>query len=428
MSAFFTEENERNQRKVIIIGAGPSGISAARSLHLAGYDPIVLEARSRIGGRMFCTTMYPDLTNDNVEAARQNSLNIQLGANWIHGLHDDINPMYTLSKKLGLRLHQTSSDDDPGDDVLLFDTNHGLLSPRGRSGQQQAQQQDIKKEGMFRVPKEEYQQVIQRYGWIRENFEDYACVVKGNGNGNNAEEKSDDITVQKAFDLCIQASEDRFGTFTEVQRRCFNWLLDRVAIDMGNVLSKVHKKSYSEGDSSGLYGEAIIIDGGFFQLIDYLAKEYPLDIRCNQAVSTIRYQCADDDHQQASFAPGQYSNVVITCENGEQYFADYCIVTVPIGVLQANYINFHPAVPRCISNLSKKLKMGLMNLVWLWFPYSFWPKNFNFFGVAHGSNETIEDNPFSTFLAPVVLDRFGNPQPILMCQVKKFSLRFAFTK
>ena len=36
---------------VIVIGAGVSGLSAARLLHQNGFDVLVLEAQDRVGGR-----------------------------------------------------------------------------------------------------------------------------------------------------------------------------------------------------------------------------------------------------------------------------------------------------------------------------------------------------------------------------------------
>ena len=42
---------------VIVVGAGYAGLSAARSLADAGVDVIVLEARSRIGGRAWTSSV-----------------------------------------------------------------------------------------------------------------------------------------------------------------------------------------------------------------------------------------------------------------------------------------------------------------------------------------------------------------------------------
>ena len=41
---------------VVVIGAGAAGLAAARALHDAGIDVQVLEARNRIGGRVFTVT------------------------------------------------------------------------------------------------------------------------------------------------------------------------------------------------------------------------------------------------------------------------------------------------------------------------------------------------------------------------------------
>jgi phytoene dehydrogenase-like protein len=57
----------------IVIGAGAAGLSAARELSGAGHRLCILEARHRLGGRIF-TLHTPDLP-----------LPIELGAEFIHG-------------------------------------------------------------------------------------------------------------------------------------------------------------------------------------------------------------------------------------------------------------------------------------------------------------------------------------------------------
>ena len=41
-----------DRESILVIGAGPAGISAARQLHNFGYHVTVLEARNRLGGRV----------------------------------------------------------------------------------------------------------------------------------------------------------------------------------------------------------------------------------------------------------------------------------------------------------------------------------------------------------------------------------------
>ena len=58
---------------VAIIGAGVAGLEAARILHEAGIDVVVLEARERIGGRIF------------TRRSESLSVPIELGAEFVHG-------------------------------------------------------------------------------------------------------------------------------------------------------------------------------------------------------------------------------------------------------------------------------------------------------------------------------------------------------
>ncbi|HTD93285.1 MAG TPA: FAD-dependent oxidoreductase [Chitinophagaceae bacterium] len=62
--------------KVIIIGAGFSGLAAAYSLHKRNIDFTILEARNRISGRVFSHTIDP-----------KENLVIELGAEWVGNSH-----------------------------------------------------------------------------------------------------------------------------------------------------------------------------------------------------------------------------------------------------------------------------------------------------------------------------------------------------
>lgn len=71
-------------KKVLVLGAGMSGLNAAAVLKAQGFDTLVLEARDRIGGRTWTSSAWADTP-------------IDLGASWIHGADD--NPLTDLAQK-----------------------------------------------------------------------------------------------------------------------------------------------------------------------------------------------------------------------------------------------------------------------------------------------------------------------------------------
>ena len=70
----------------IVVGAGVSGLSAARTLAANGQRVVVLEARDRIGGRLHTERLDGRITD--------------LGASWIHGI--DGGPLHALTRAFGM--------------------------------------------------------------------------------------------------------------------------------------------------------------------------------------------------------------------------------------------------------------------------------------------------------------------------------------
>ncbi|HTU69191.1 MAG TPA: NAD(P)/FAD-dependent oxidoreductase [Candidatus Baltobacteraceae bacterium] len=90
--------------EVAIIGAGASGLAAARHLHERGVDYLLIEARERVGGRAYTLRSH------------DGSLPVELGAEFIHG-----RPKSTLA------LLQESGEAEMGEEFRAFQRRDGRL-------------------------------------------------------------------------------------------------------------------------------------------------------------------------------------------------------------------------------------------------------------------------------------------------------------
>lgn len=74
--------------RVIVVGAGIAGLTAARRLEAAGVEAMIIEARERIGGRAHTSPL--------------DGVDVDLGASWVHGTAS--NPLVPFLSEAGLPL------------------------------------------------------------------------------------------------------------------------------------------------------------------------------------------------------------------------------------------------------------------------------------------------------------------------------------
>lgn len=109
-------------------------------------------------------------------------------------------------------------------------------------------------------------------------------------------------------------------------------------------------------------GPQCLLKQGYNMLVDHLVQG--LDVQLEQHVSEIR---ANPDLEERSVSVTLKSSVVETC--------DYCICTVPLGVLKMNAIKFDPPLPLPKVEAIKRLDMATLNTVALRFSTCFWRTN-----------------------------------------------------
>jgi len=82
-------QRDRREADVLIVGAGLSGMIAARTVLAAGLQPLILEADERVGGRILTEEVIPGLP-------------VELGAQWIGDTH---HRMFALADELGVQTY-----------------------------------------------------------------------------------------------------------------------------------------------------------------------------------------------------------------------------------------------------------------------------------------------------------------------------------
>lgn len=314
--------NLMKNSRVVVIGAGPSGIAAATRLLEAGFQNVlVLEAENRIGGRIHTIPFA-----DNV---------VDLGAQWCHGEKNNV--IYELVQNLNV----LESNGSIYDDFKSIRSNRELVPDKWN---------DVLKTIAFNSIAERQTELVNYEGslgaYLTEKFwkelEKYPEIDR-----TMAREFFDNF---KKFESSVEASDHLF----EVSGRGHleYWLCD---------------------------GELLLNwkDKGFKTFLHLLMKS---KTHCADDLGQLDKRVLLNKRiEQISW--NETNGVHIKCWNGEIIIADHVICTVSLGVLKENHTKmFTPPLPAMKCRAIEGLKLGTVNKFFMEFTEPFGPADWS--GIA----------------------------------------------
>lgn len=194
---------------VLVLGAGIAGLAAARALTEQGRSVIILEARNRVGGRMWTDSSL--------------GVPLDLGASWIHGVNG--NPITKLAKQFGVKTVPTDDENS-----IMFNADGSEYSD---------------------VEWEETESLFE------EIYEEVALMQ---------EETENDTSLQDAFDAVLS----EYDLSDEQMRRLNYYAYLGTSLEYGADMNDLSLWEWDQDEEFG--GEEVIFPGGYNQITNGLAK------------------------------------------------------------------------------------------------------------------------------------------------------------
>ncbi|GER57057.1 lysine-specific histone demethylase [Striga asiatica] len=334
--------DSKQKRNIIVIGAGPAGLTAARHLQRQGFSVTVLEARNRVGGRVF--TDRSSL-----------SVPVDLGASIITGVEADVaterrpDPSSLICAQLGLELTVLNSE------CPLYDTVTGEKVPADLDEELEA----------------EYNGLLDDMEILVAEKGDHAMKMSleegleyGLKRRRMAQSDRDDMNT-------VPVKSQEASGLSPLERRVMDWHFAHLEYGCAALLQEVSLPNWNQDDVYGGFGGAhCMIKGGYSAIVESLAEG--ICINLDHVVTDITYHADDKLHRK----------VKVLTSNGKEFPGDAVLVTVSLGCLKAENIKFSPPLPHWKHLSIKRLGFGILNKVVLEFPEVFWDDAIDYFGAT----------------------------------------------
>lgn len=280
---------------------------------------------------------------------------VDLGAHWIHG--SEGNPLTNLARRLGvptLFVGGDSSYSGGWDQIFLRGADGAILSG------------DEKLRSILAADdiRDALEALRRRY----------------------SQEDADDISVHDAIERVLLTRD-----LSPEARRAVAWHTNLwVRDDCGADDDELSFLWWDDGYQVYGYGDSVFV-GGFGALVDALAEG--LDVRCSHVVRRI-------DHGGPSGTPP-----LVETDHGA-FECDAVIVTLPLGVLKSDSVEFEPPLPPAKRAAISRLRVAALAKVILHYDAPFWPTERYVFGL-HGdgvvNRPTVVVNLWKTHRRPALV-------------------------